>query len=149
MSEDSVLNLITEKLKKEKKIKKELVCFEITETAAIANLSKAIEFIANVKEMGCKFSLDDFGSGLSSFSYLKNMPVDNIKIDGVFIREISNDPINKVFVESIHNISQIMGIKTTAEYVENKETLDCIKSIGINYAQGFYVSKPKSVKELL
>jgi len=149
LSEDSVLNLITEKLRKNKHLKKELICFEITETAAIANMSKAIEFIAQIKQMGCKFSLDDFGSGLSSFSYLKNMPVDNIKIDGVFIRDIHVDPINRVFVESIHNISKIMGIKTTAEYVENEEILNCIKSIGIDYAQGYHISKPVSVNTLL
>ena len=149
LSEDSVLNLITQKLRKEKHIKKELICFEITETAAIANLTKAIEFIASVKQMGCNFSLDDFGSGLSSFSYLKNMPVDNLKIDGIFIRDIHNDPVNKVFVESIHNISKIMGIKTTAEYVENEEILECITAIGIDYAQGYHISRPVPVKTLL
>ena len=149
LSEDSVLNLITNKLRKNKKLKKELICFEITETAAIANMSKAIEFIASIKQMGCKFSLDDFGSGLSSFSYLKNMPVDNIKIDGVFIREINTDPVNKIFVESIHNISKIMGIKTTAEYVENEDILNCIKEIGIDYAQGYHISKPCPIKTLL
>ncbi len=149
LSEDSVLNLITKKLRKNKHLKKELICFEITETAAIANMSKAIEFIACIKQMGCKFSLDDFGSGLSSFSYLKNMSVDNLKIDGMFIREIHTDPINKVFVESIHNISKIMGIKTTAEYVENEKILNCIKSIGIDYAQGYHISRPASVKNLL
>ena len=149
LSEDSVLNLITSMLRKNKIIKKECICFEITETAAIANLSKAIEFIAEVKLMGCRFSLDDFGSGLSSFSYLKNMPVDNIKIDGIFIRDIHIDPINRIFVESIHNISKIMGIKTTAEYVENAEILNCVKSIGIDYAQGYHISKPVPVKELL
>ena len=149
LSEDSVLNLITNKLRKNKHLKKELICFEITETAAIANMSKAIEFIAQIKQIGCKFSLDDFGSGLSSFSYLKSMPVDNIKIDGVFIRDIHIDPINKIFVESIHNISKIMGIRTTAEYVENEDILNCIKSIGIDYAQGYHISKPSSVKNLL
>lgn len=149
LSEDSVLNLITNKLRKNKGLKKELICFEITETAAIANMSKAIEFISSVKQMGCNFSLDDFGSGLSSFSYLKNMPVDNIKIDGIFIREINTDPINKVFVESIHNISKIMGIKTTAEYVESEEVLDCITNIGIDYAQGYYIAEPSPVKTLL
>ncbi|MDH5601884.1 MAG: EAL domain-containing protein, partial [Gammaproteobacteria bacterium] len=149
LSDDSVLNLITTKLRENKKLKKELICFEITETAAIANMSKAIEFIANIKQMGCKFSLDDFGSGLSSFSYLKNMPVDNIKIDGIFIREINIDQTNRIFVESIHNISKIMGIKTTAEYVENEEVLQCIKSIGIDYAQGYHISKPAPVKTLL
>ncbi len=149
LSDDNVLNLITNKLRKNKHLKKELVCFEITETSAIANLSKAIEFIAQIKQMGCKFSLDDFGSGLSSFSYLKSMPVDNLKIDGIFIRDINTDPINKIFVESIHNISKTMGIKTTAEYVENKEILECIKTIGIDYAQGYHISKPAPVKILL
>ena len=149
LSEDSVLNLITSNLRKNKKLKKELICFEITETAAIANMSRAIEFIASIKQMGCKFSLDDFGSGLSSFSYLKNMPVDNLKIDGIFIRDITSDTINKAFVESIHNIGKMMGIKTTAEYVENKETLECVKSIGIDYAQGYHIAKPAPVKTLL
>lgn len=149
LSEDSILVLITESLKKNKKIKTENICFEITETAAIANMSKAIDFIAGIKKMGCTFSLDDFGSGLSSFSYLKNMDVDNIKIDGIFIRDINIDPINKIFVESIHNISKIMGINTTAEYIENEEVLNCIKDIGINYAQGYHISKPAPVKTLL
>ena len=149
LSEDSVLNLITNKLRKNKELRKEYICFEITETAAIANMSKAIEFIAQIKQIGCKFSLDDFGSGLSSFSYLKSMAVDNLKIDGAFIRDIHIDPINKIFVESIHNISKMMGIRTTAEYVENEEILNCIKEIGIDYAQGFHISKPASIKDLL
>lgn len=149
LSEDSVLNLITDKLRKNKQLKKEYICFEITETAAIANMSKAIEFIAQIKQIGCKFSLDDFGSGLSSFSYLKSMAVDNLKIDGAFIRDIHIDPINKIFVESIHNISKIMGIRTTAEYVENEEILNCIKEIGIDYAQGYHISKPAPIKTLL
>lgn len=149
LSEDAILELITNKLKEDNQISKELICFEITETATIANMSKAIKFIAQIKKMGCTFSLDDFGSGLSSFSYLKNMDVDNLKIDGVFIRDIHIDPTNRVFVESIHKISKIMGIKTTAEYVENKEILNCIKSIGIDYAQGYHFAKPAPVKTLL
>ena len=149
LSDDTVLNSITTKLRKNKNLKKELICFEITETAAIANMSKAIEFIASIKQMGCKFSLDDFGSGLSSFSYLKNMPVDNIKIDGIFIREVNLDETNRIFVESIHNISKIMGIKTTAEYVENEEILNCIKAIGIDYAQGYHIAKPLPIKTLI
>ena len=149
LSEDTILNLITEKLNANRSLYKDTICFEITETAAIANMSKAIEFITCIKKLGCTFSLDDFGSGLSSFSYLKNMSVDHIKIDGVFIRDIHLDPINKIFVESIHNIGKIMGIKTTAEYVENEEILKCIKSIGINYAQGYHISKPSPVKNLL
>ena len=149
LSEDSILNLITDLLRKNKQLKKENICFEITETAAIANLSRATDFILQIKQMGCKFSLDDFGSGLSSFSYLKNMPVDNLKIDGVFIKDINSDPINKAFVESIHNIGKMMGIKTTAEYVENEEILNCIKSIGVDYAQGYHIAKPEPIKNLL
>lgn len=149
LSEDSVINLITRLLRKNSLLNKECICFEITETAAIANMSRAIEFISDIKQMGCKFALDDFGSGLSSFSYLKNMPVDNLKIDGGFIRDINIDPINKAFVESIHNISKMMGIKSTAEYVENKEIYDCVKSIGIDYAQGYHISEPAAVKTLL
>ena len=149
LSEDSIINLITRLLRENTKLEKECICFEITETAAIANMSRAIEFIADIKKMGCKFSLDDFGSGLSSFSYLKNMPVDNIKIDGTFIRDINIDPINRAFVESIHNISKMMGIKSTAEYVESEEILNTIKSIGIDYAQGYHLSTPIPVKTLL
>lgn len=149
LSEDSVLNLITRHIRKNKSLIKENICFEITETAAIANLSRAIEFITSVKHMGCKFSLDDFGSGLSSFSYLKNMPVDNLKIDGIFIRDINVDPINKAFVESIHNIGKMMGLNTTAEYVESEAILDTIKEIGIDYAQGYHIGKPAPLKLLL
>jgi len=149
LSEDNVLNLITNHLRKNKNLNKEHICFEITETAAIANLSRATEFILQVKHMGCKFSLDDFGSGLSSFSYLKNIPVDLLKIDGIFIRDITSDPVNKAFVESIHNIGKMMGIKTTAEYVENEDILNCVKSIGIDYAQGYHIAKPVPVKTLL
>ncbi|MFK5914862.1 MAG: EAL domain-containing protein [Woeseiaceae bacterium] len=149
LSDDYVLNLISKTLIKNKKLKKEHICFEITETAAIANMSKAMEFITHIKQLDCKFSLDDFGSGLSSFSYLKNMPVDNLKIDGIFVRDIHKDPINHVFVESIYNISKKMGIKTTAEYVENEEILNCIKEIGIDYAQGYHIAKPKPIKTLL
>jgi len=149
LSDDTLLNLITSRLRKNKSLIKEHICFEITETAAIANMSRATEFITNVKQMGCKFSLDDFGSGLSSFSYLKNMPVDNLKIDGVFIRDILTDSINKAFVESIHNIGKMMGIKTTAEYVENEDILNCVKEMGIDYAQGYHIAKPEPIKNLL
>ena len=149
LTADSVINLITHQLIMNKTLKKEHICFEITETAAIANMSIATDFIEQIKQMGCKFSLDDFGSGLSSFSYLKNMSIDNLKIDGVFIRDITSDPINKAFVESIHNIGKIMGIKTTAEYVENEAILNCIKAIGIDYAQGDHIAKPIPLKTLL
>lgn len=125
------------------------ICFEITETAAIANMSYAINFISTLKQRGCKVALDDFGSGLSSFAYLKNMPIDNLKIDGVFIRDIISDPMDKAFVEAIHNIGEMMGIRTTAEFVESEEVLECVKTIGIDFAQGYYLAEPRPLLQLL
>jgi len=118
------------------------ISFEITETAAISNLSEAIHFISELKILGCSFSLDDFGSGLSSFAYLKNLPVDYLKIDGGFIRSIVDNPIDCAMVESINHIGHVMEIKTIAEFVENDEIYQCIKSLGVDYAQGYYIAKP-------
>ena len=126
----------------------EQLCFEITETAAIANMSKAIHFIHSLKELGCTFALDDFGNGLSSFSYLKSMPVDFLKIDGSFVRDICEDKMDHAFVDAIHRISSMMKIETIAEYVENEETLERLKEIGIHYAQGFHIDHPKNISQL-
>ncbi len=127
------------------KIDPKIICFEITETAAISNLSRAIAFMKTLKAIGCHFALDDFGSGLSSFSYLKNMPVDYIKIDGHFIVDICDDKTDLAFVEAINRIGHIMGIETIAEFVENKDTFDTLKNIGVNFAQGYYIDKPKAL----
>lgn len=124
-------------------IPSEKICFEITETSAISNLDVAQRFIHSFSnELSCKFSLDDFGTGLSSFAYLKNMPVDFIKIDGQFVRDIISNPIDMAMVRSINEIGQIMGKKTIAEFVENKQILEQLKLIGIDYVQGYYISKP-------
>lgn len=131
---------------KKNNIDPRIICFEITETAAISNLSQAVEFMKSLKKIGCCFALDDFGSGLSSFNYLKNMPVDFIKIDGHFILDICNDKTDLAFVEAINRIGHIMGIQTIAEFVENKETLDKLNKIGVNFAQGYYIDKPKPLK---
>lgn len=125
------------------------LCFEITETTAISNLSQVIEFIKKLKDQGCLFALDDFGSGLCSFSYLKSMPVDFLKIDGSFIRDICNDPLDRAFVEAIHRISHLMSLKTVAEYVEQDDTLALIRNLGIDYAQGYFISLPQPLEELL
>lgn len=125
------------------------IIFEITETAAIANFTQAIHFIQTLKDVGCQFALDDFGSGLSSFAYLKNIPVDYLKIDGYFIRDIIDDPTDSAFVESIHQIGSVMGIKTIAEYVENEAILAKLRTIGVNFAQGYHIGRPHPLGELL
>ena len=119
------------------------ICFEITETAAISNLNNAAIFIKELKELGCSIALDDFGSGMSSLSYLKNLPIDYLKIDGSFVKNIASDRIDYATVECFNSISQIMNIKTVAEFVENDEILQKIQTIGINYAQGYGIEKPQ------
>ena len=121
----------------------EQICFEITETAVIANLPKAQVFMRQLKAMGCRFSLDDFGSGFSSFAYLKALPVDYLKIDGVFVRGIATNAINRAMVKAINEVGHVMGLKTVAEYVENAETLAIIRELGIDYAQGYAVGSPR------
>ena len=126
-------------------INPERICFEITETAAIANLEHANKFIAALREQGCKFSLDDFGSGLSSFGYLKQFPVDYLKIDGSFVRNILHDPIDRAMVRSINEIGQLTGKKTIAEYAENAEIINLLRGMGVDYAQGYGVAQPARV----
>jgi len=124
------------------------VCFEITETAAIANLANVVHFMRELRARGCQFSLDDFGSGLSSFMYLKNLPVDYLKIDGQFIQNVTTDHVDRSMVVAINQIGRAMGIKTVAERVESKEVLRCLADIGIEYAQGMYIAAPESVESL-
>lgn len=124
------------------------LCFEITETAAIANLALATRFIHELKAFGCKFALDDFGSGLSSFGYLKNLPVDYLKIDGAFIKDINRDSMDAVMVQSINTIGHQMGLKTIAEFVENAEVLDTLREIGVDYVQGYHIDRPRPLEQL-
>ncbi len=121
------------------------ICFEITETAAIASFSQANRFIQALKELGCKFALDDFGTGLSSFGYLKHFPVDFLKIDGSFVKEILHDPIDREMVRSINEIGHLTGKQTIAEFAENNEIINMLRSLGVDYAQGYGVSQPQRV----
>ncbi|MFO7542583.1 MAG: EAL domain-containing protein [Thiobacillus sp.] len=124
------------------------MCFEITETAAIGNLAVVNEFIEAMRAFGCSFALDDFGSGLSSFTYLKNLKVDFLKIDGAFVRDIATNPIDRAMVEAIHRIGHQMGLKTVAEYVESDQTLAVLRQIGVDYVQGNGVHCPEPLDTL-
>jgi len=123
-------------------VPKHSVIFEITETAAIENIDTAIEFVNEIRELGCLFSLDDFGAGFSSFKYLRSLPVEFVKIDGSFIVNILKDSANEAMVRAIHQIAHALGKVTVAEYVEDAETIDLLREIGIDYGQGFYWGKP-------
>ncbi|MFI4914616.1 MAG: EAL domain-containing protein [Steroidobacterales bacterium] len=119
------------------------ICFEITETAAVASFSQANRFIQALRELGCKFALDDFGTGLSSFGYLKHFPVDFLKIDGSFVREILHDPIDREMVRSINEIGHLTGKQTIAEFAENAEIIQMLTNIGVDFAQGYGVAQPQ------
>ncbi len=124
-----------------------VLCFEITETAAVANLSKVVHFIGEVKALGCLFALDDFGSGLSSFAYLKNLPVDFLKIDGAFVKDIADDPMDLAMVQAINAIGHVMGLKTIAEYVSSEAILQRLQDIGVDYGQGYHLGMPRPLGE--
>ena len=121
------------------------VAFEITETQIITHLDKAVDFISALKGLGCKFLLDDFGSGMSSFGYLKHLPVDYLKIDGLFVKDILADPIDRSMVKVMNEIGHTMGLKTIAEYVENHDILREISGLGVDLAQGYGIAKPEPV----
>jgi EAL domain-containing protein (putative c-di-GMP-specific phosphodiesterase class I) len=135
---DSLRNAILES-----EIPPDLLCFEITETAAISNLTSAVNSIQLLKKIGCSFALDDFGSGVSSLIYLKTLPVDYLKIDGSFIRTICHDKVNRAMVESFNRIAHVMGIQTVAEFVESEEILDILKTMNVDYVQGNAISMPQ------
>ena len=138
----TLLKQITKRLK-DAEFPPSAICFEITETAAITNIDRAEEFITSLRALGCRFALDDFGSGLSSFAYLKQLPVDYLKIDGSFVRDMISDPQDFAMVKAMIRVGQIMGKQTIAEFVECRTTADQLKSIGVNFIQGYYLGKPQ------
>lgn len=142
VNDQDTLLFIGEKLS-EYRIPPGMICFEITETAAIANISSANHFIRTLKQAGCLFSLDDFGSGLSSFAYLKNLPVDYLKIDGAFVRDLADDPVDFAMVQAINQVGQVMGLRTVAEFVESERILQRLREIGVDFAQGYAIARPR------
>jgi EAL domain-containing protein (putative c-di-GMP-specific phosphodiesterase class I) len=127
----------------------EKICFEVTETSAIINLTNTIHLMEALKAIGCKFLLDDFGSGMSSFAYLKNLPVDFLKMDGGFVRDITRNHIDLAMAKSIQSIAEAMKIQTIAEFVECADTMKLLKKMGVDYGQGFYLSSPMPIESAL
>lgn len=125
------------------------LCFEVTETAAVKNLAQAREFVDRLRDFGCRFALDDFGTGLSSFGYLKRLPVDLVKIDGVFVRDMARDRIDFAMVSAINDIVHQIGMKTVAEFVEDDEILQLLREMGVDFAQGYAVGRPIALEELI
>ncbi|MDA0824306.1 MAG: EAL domain-containing protein, partial [Proteobacteria bacterium] len=146
MGNEAILRFILDQVD-EGSIPAEKLCFEVTETAAISDLAQATNFITLLKDRGCMFALDDFGSGFSSFSYLKKLPVDFLKIDGSFVRDICTNSIDLAMVRSINDIGHVMGKKTIAEFVEDRGVLDVLRDIGVDYAQGFEIGRPTPITQ--
>ena len=148
LSDERFLDFVVDQLH-QNSIPPENICFEITETAAIANLTHVKRFISVLKSMGCRFALDDFGSGLSSFAYLKNLQVDYLKIDGRFVRDSASDPVDYAMVKIIRQIGDVMDIRTIAKHVEQKGVLTKLKELGVDYAQGFEIAEPVPLEECM
>jgi EAL domain-containing protein (putative c-di-GMP-specific phosphodiesterase class I) len=148
LSDDDILEFIDEELN-ENGLQPKALCFEITESAAVSNLKKAQSFIDALRERGCSISLDDFGAGLSSFAYLKNFKVDSLKIDGSFIRDITDNRISESMVAAITQVAKVMELETVAEYVESEATRKLVAELGVDFAQGHAVGKPVPLDEVL
>ena len=144
LSDENLLSYIIAE-KEKYNVPFECLCFEITETVAISNLSRATLLIAELTKHGCRFALDDFGSGLSSFAYLKALPVQYLKIDGSFVRDVSRDDIDRAMVKSIQQVGEAMNLLTIAECVEDEATLNVLKELGIDYVQGHHLGKPEVI----
>ena len=145
LSEPSFRTFLEERLA-ELKVPLERICFEITETAAVSDLKRARAFMTELKSRGCRFALDDFGSGLSSFGYLRSLPVDYLKIDGSLVREIVQDPIAASMVAAVQQVARVMNLKTVAEFVENDAIRAMVKDMGVSFAQGYAIGRPAAAE---
>ncbi len=148
LGDDEILNFVEEEIDRSG-VTSASLCFEVTESAAVSCRHKAQAFITALKKRGCRFSLDDFGAGLSSFAYLKNFSVDTLKIDGSFIRDICSNRISESMVAAITQVAKVMDLQTVAEYVESAESMDVIRRLGVDYAQGHLVGKPRPLDDVL
>ncbi|BCG63656.1 MAG: hypothetical protein methR_P1384 [Methyloprofundus sp.] len=148
LTDESLLDYVVE-LFTDTPVLPQSICFEITETAAIANLTQATRFLTHIQNIGCQVALDDFGSGLSSFAYLKALPINYLKIDGQFVKDISTDSVDRAFVEAINKIGHVMELQTIAEYVEDMQILSILKDMRVDYAQGYGLHKPCPLSDIL
>lgn len=148
LGDDDILNFIEEEIDSSG-VPSASLCFEVTESAAVSSRNKAQSFINALRKRGCKFSLDDFGAGLSSFAYLKSFNVDTLKIDGGFIRDIAENRISESMVAAITQVAKVMELQTVAEYVESQEARDLIEKLGVDFAQGHWIGKPVTLDETL
>jgi len=148
LGDDDILQFVEDEIR-ESGVAMRSIGFEVTESAAVSNFSKAQHFISQLHESGCSFSLDDFGAGLSSFAYLKNFTVDTLKIDGSFIRDITDNQISESMVVAITQVARVMGLETVAEYVENEAAKKLLKKLGVDYAQGYLFGPPRPLHEVL
>ena len=148
LTEDDFMEFVLEQFN-ETRLPTSKICFEITETSAIGSLDNAIKFMEKLKVIGVQFSLDDFGTGLSSYSYPRNLPVDYLKIDGIFVKDIKTNPSDYAVVKSINEIGHFTGKKTIAEFVEDDEVLKILREIGVDFAQGYGIGKKIPITELL
>ena len=146
-SDERLLPLIKEKLA-EYQVNADRIIFELTESASLSNITATQKMIEKLSALGCAFSIDDFGTGFSTFSYLKQLPADSVKIDGSFIVDLATNPVDLALVKAIYEVATALGKKTVAEFVENEKTLNILADIGVTYAQGYHLSKPKPVSEL-
>jgi len=147
MNDDSFLDFMFENLVRYG-VPRDKLIFEVTETTAVANLEDAADFINEMRNIGCRFSLDDFGAGQSSYAYLKRLPVDFIKIDGAFVRNIAQDDVDYALVKSITEMGHFLNKKIIAEYVSDEEILEVVKDIGVDYVQGYFLGRPCFIEEL-
>ena len=146
-SDERLVPLIEDKLRKFN-VDPQRVIFELTESASLSNLSATQRMVSELSEMGCGFSIDDFGTGFSTFTYLKNLPADTVKIDGSFVKELTNNSIDLALVKAIREVASALGKLTVAEFVEDQEVLNLLKEIKVDYAQGYYLGRPKPIEEL-
>lgn len=147
LSDDAFLLALETRMKQHNALTHQ-ICFEVTETSAVANLHYAADFMTEMKRLGCRFALDDFGTGLSSYAYLQKLPVDYVKVDGIFVRDMASNLTNYALVRSITELCHFLDMKTIAEYVEDMETLELLKEIQVDFGQGFCIAKPRRMDSL-